>query len=41
MRGHKNIRTEYYLLALAFNIDKLHNRIQKCRFGKHLFEIAI
>ncbi|NMS92167.1 IS1182 family transposase, partial [Clostridioides difficile] len=27
MRGHKNVRTEYYLLALAFNIDKLHNRI--------------
>lgn len=41
MRGHKNVKTEYHLLALAFNIDKLHNRIQKDRFGKHLFEIAM
>lgn len=35
-----NKRIEYYLLVLAFNINKLHNRIQKCRFGKHLFEMA-
>lgn len=41
MRGNRNVRTEYYLLPLAFNIDKLHNRIQKGRLGKHLFRIAM
>ena len=37
-RGIENVTTEYMLLAFGFNINKLHNRIQKKRIGQSLFE---
>ena len=36
-RGTGMVKTEYLLLALGFNINKLHNRIQNDRFGSPLF----
>lgn len=36
-RGEGHVRTEYLLLALGFNINKLHHRIQNGRLGKALF----
>lgn len=38
-RGKSNIQTELYLVGLAYNINKLHNKIQNQRCGKHLHEI--
>ena len=38
-RGQKNVLAESILLAMAHNINKLHNKIQKDRTGKHLFEL--
>jgi transposase len=38
-RGETNVRTEMLLLALGFNINKLHNRIQNGRLGQHLFPL--
>ena len=38
-RGKKNVLTEYTILAIAFDINKLHNRIQGNRIGQHLFKI--
>lgn len=38
-RGKENVRTEYLLLALGFDINKLHHRIQSNRVGLHLFPI--
>lgn len=37
-RGKENVTIEYMLLAFGFNINKLHNRIQKGRLGLNLFE---
>ena len=37
-RGIHNVRTEYLILAIAFNINKLHNRIQEGRLGLKLFQ---
>lgn len=39
-RGKENVRTEYLLLALGFDINKLHNRIQSNRIELHLFPIS-
>jgi transposase len=36
-RGHVNVRTESLLLALGFNINKLHHRIRNERFRQPLF----
>lgn len=36
-RGTENAKAECILLALAHNIRKLHNKIQKEKTGKHLF----
>ena len=36
-RGKENVRTEYLLLAMAFNLNKLHYRIQGHRLGQSLF----
>lgn len=36
-RGHVNVRTENLLLALGFNINKLHHRIRSERFRQLLF----
>lgn len=38
-RGQVNVRTEYLLLALGFNINKLHHRLQKKRFKQALFKL--
>lgn len=38
-RGKKNVKTECILLALGFNVNKLHHRIQKNRLGQSLFPI--
>jgi len=36
-RGISNVLAESTLLAMARNINKLHNKIQKGRTGIHLF----
>lgn len=36
MRGQVNVQTELLLLAIAFNLNKLHSKIQSGRCGKHL-----
>ena len=37
LRGHKKVLTEILLLAMAYNINKLHAKIQQNRTGKQLF----
>jgi transposase len=37
-RGTVNVQTELMLLALGFNVNKLHNRIQYGRVGQSLFQ---
>ena len=39
MRGTENVRTEYLLLAIAFDLNKLHNRIQSGRIGQPLYPL--
>lgn len=36
MRGQVKVQTEILLLAMAFNINKLHNKIQSKRCGQYL-----
>lgn len=38
LRGNKKVRTEILLVAMAFNINKLHHKIQADRTGRQLFE---
>ncbi len=38
-RGTSNVLAESILLAMAKNINKLHNKIQKGRTGSHLFPV--
>lgn len=38
-RGKQNIQAESILLAMAHNINKLHNKIQSERTGTHLFKL--
>jgi hypothetical protein len=38
LRGHKKVLTEILLVAMAYNINKLHAKIQQNRTGKQLFE---
>ena len=38
-RGQKNVLAESILLAIAHNVNKLHNKIQYNRTGKHLFDL--
>ena len=40
MRGKENVATEYTLLAIAFDLNKLHNRIQSKRVGQALFPLS-
>ena len=40
MRGKENVATEYTLLAIAFDLNKLHNRIQSGRIGQALFPLS-
>lgn len=36
MRGRKNVNVEWHLISMAYNILKLHHKIQKGRSGRHL-----
>ena len=38
-RGQKNVLAESILIAMDQNINKLHNKIQNNRTGKHLFKL--
>jgi hypothetical protein len=38
LRGNKKVRTEMLLIAIAYNVNKLHNKIQANRTGLQLFE---
>ena len=38
-KGTQNVLAESTLLAMARNINKLHNKIQKGRIGMHLFPL--
>ena len=38
LRGNKKVTTEILLLAMAYNINKLHAKIQQNRTGTQLFE---
>lgn len=38
-KGMRNVLAESTLLAMARNINKLHNKIQKGKTGKHLFPL--
>ena len=38
-KGTTNVLAESTLLAMARNINKLHNKIQKCKTGTHLFPL--
>ena len=35
----KNVLAESIILAIAHNVNKLHNKIQYNRTGKHLFDL--
>jgi hypothetical protein len=39
LRGNKNVRTEFLLLSIGFNVNKLHNKIQSDRCRQLLHEI--
>ena len=36
MRGQKNVTVEWHLLSMAYNVLKLHHKIQTNRLGSHL-----
>jgi transposase len=38
LRGYKKVRTELFIVAFAYNINKLHHKIQQNRTGSQLFE---
>lgn len=38
LRGNKKVLTEIILIAMGYNINKLHNKIQHNRTGRQLFE---
>ena len=38
LRGNKKVRTEILLISIGYNINKLHNKIQRNRTGRQLFE---
>ncbi|NFD75348.1 hypothetical protein FDC22_17195 [Clostridium botulinum] len=38
-KGKKNVLAEIVLLAMAHNINKLHNKIQSDRTETHLFPL--
>lgn len=38
LRGKRKVQTEILLVAMAYNINKLHNKIQANRTGRQLFE---
>jgi transposase len=38
-RGKNNVNTEFILLCLGYNVNKLHSKIQKERLGQHLHQV--
>jgi hypothetical protein len=38
LRGNKKVLAEILLVAMGYNINKLHNKIQQNRTGRQLFE---
>ncbi len=40
-KGTSNALTESTLLAIARNINKLHNKVQNIKTGMHLFSLKI
>ena len=38
LRGNKKVTTEILLVAMAYNVNKLHSKIQKNRIGTQLFK---
>ncbi len=42
MRGNKNVRTEFLLMSMGYNINNLHAKIQgnRCHQLLHMKEIA-
>lgn len=38
LHGHKKVSAEIVLVAMAYNINKLHAKIQQNRTGTQLFE---
>jgi len=38
LRGKKKVHIEILLIAMGYNVNKLHNKIQKKRTGQQLFE---
>lgn len=38
LRGEKKVRTELLIVAMAYNVNKLHHKIQANRTGTQLFE---
>ena len=38
LRGNKKVRTEILIVAFAYNVNKLHHKIQQNRTGRQLFE---
>jgi transposase len=38
LRGNRKVKTELFLMAMGFNINKYHNKIQRNRTGMQLFE---
>ena len=38
LRGNKKVTTEILLVAMAYNVNKLHSKIQKKRTGTQLFK---
>jgi len=38
LRGRKKVETEIFILTIAYNLNKLHHKIQQNRTGSQLFE---
>ena len=38
LRGNNKVTTEVLILAMAYNVNKLHDKIQQNMTGKQLFE---
>ena len=38
LRGSKKVLTEILLMAMSYNINKLHSKIHQNRTGRQLFE---
>ena len=38
-RGKENVTAQSILLAIGYNINKLHHKIQSGRTGQHMFQL--